>query len=352
MSLPGDDASRPDPLSFHLERLVHNSDDLDAVALSLKKHGSPWAAAQSEMLSLVYALTRSIDGTERGAQESRLQTLIQFGVKAIGPYRKFSLADGIDIHLAWIPPGAFLMGTSETGDDHDIFNEFTDFNEYAAPRHPVTLTRGFWMGITPITQLQFGTILGRNPSWCAHGKIYGPTQDLPVQEVTPEDVMEFLETLNQNQAEVQFRLPTEAEWEYACRAGTSTRYWSGDDESDLARVGWYQKNSRIPHRLGSAVTMHAVGMLPANPFGLHDMHGNVWEYCADHCDSDDHFYARSPILDPCCLEPEYSNRVTRGGDAYDDAASCQSASRQYGSLGSSHNDLGFRIVADFLPSRG
>ena len=131
-----------------------------------------------------------------------------------------------------------------------------------------------------------------------------------------------------------YRLPSEAEWEYACRAGTTTQYWFGDDPAKLAEYGWYSQNSG-----GSA---RSVGLKPANPFGLYDMHGNAEQWCADWLD--DKWYAASPTSDPQG-PPAGSRRVIRGGDWYYDASHCRSAFRNYnyGPANRLYN-LGFRVV--------
>jgi formylglycine-generating enzyme required for sulfatase activity len=168
----------------------------------------------------------------------------------------------------------------------------------------------------------------------------------PVEEVEWAHARAFLKRLS-GLARSRFRLPTEAEWEYACRAGTTTRFWSGDGEEHLARVGWYEENSQsvTVWPMGDNTT-HPVGELLANAFGLYDMHGNVWEWCADLWD--EHYYARSPKKDPRCKRGEPGWRVIRGGYAWGDAACCRSASRTWHSADCSHNDLSFRVVADRL----
>ena len=130
-----------------------------------------------------------------------------------------------------------------------------------------------------------------------------------------------------------YTLPTEAQWEYACRAGTETEYWFGDDEAGLERVGWYGKNSgRKPHPVGGKA---------ANPWGLHDVHGNVWEWCEDGFDSS--YYQRSPADDPKG-PPGRALRVVRGGSWYNAARNLRCASRFRNRPEYRYDYLGFRVA--------
>jgi formylglycine-generating enzyme required for sulfatase activity len=291
------------------------------------------------LLRLVYSLTRRVDG-DRGPEE-RLRDLLRQGVRAIGPYRRVILAKGVAQDFAWVPPGAFRMGGPE---DEERAEGDEEEEQVSAewPVHEVTLTRGLWVGTTPVTQGLFTHVTGRNPSWGSdRGPEVAPEDfDLPVQEVEWNHARRFLKRLSQ-QVGPRFRLPTEAEWEYACRAGTTTRFWSGDAEADLARVAWYWANTQDAYP-----PMRPVGRLPANAFGLYDMHGNVWEWCQDIFMGD--YYTRSPREDPVCRRGDPEQRVIRGGDAWDDAGDCRSARRDDYHADCSHNDIGFRAVADRL----
>jgi formylglycine-generating enzyme required for sulfatase activity len=163
------------------------------------------------------------------------------------------------------------------------------------PQHRVRITKPFYLGKYLVTQEQWEAVMGNNPS---HFK--GPKN--PVEQVSWDDCQQFL---RQAQREVgvrggKFQLPTEAQWEYACRAGSTTRYCFGDDESGLGEYAWYDKNS------GNKT--HPVGEKKPNAWGLYDMHGNVWEWCQDWYDGG--YYANSPTDDPT---GPGSNRVLRGG---------------------------------------
>jgi len=156
------------------------------------------------------------------------------------------------------------------------------------PAHSVTLTQPFYMGKYEVTQAQYLQIQGTNPSW-----FQGLTN--PVDSVSWEDADAFRQQASTATKEA-LRLPTEAEWEYACRAGTRSVYSSGDQEADLDRVAWYDGNSK-----GST---HPVGEKAPNAFGLYDMHGNVWEWCSDWYAED--YYATCPAID--CPRPN-SDRI-------------------------------------------
>jgi formylglycine-generating enzyme required for sulfatase activity len=157
---------------------------------------------------------------------------------------------GLNLEMVGIPPGTFQMGSNDFGNEKPI--------------HTVELD-GFWMGKYEVTQRQYEGLMGTNPS-----DFKGPNK--PVEGVSWNDAMEFCRKLSQATGK-QYTLPTEAQWEYACRAGSSGKYCFGDDESQLGDYAWYAKNS------GSET--HAVGGKRPNRWGLYDMHGNVWEWCAD-----------------------------------------------------------------------
>jgi len=305
---------------------------------------------RGELLRLVYALTRSAGGPDRAGQEQRLRILLRQGVRPIGPYRRLELDGEVALDFAWVPPGVFLMGSPDGEEGRPRNEEEAQgwrLRPGEGPRHEVILSRGFWMGTTPVTQLQYARVVGRNPSWDSDGSadVEPENRDRPVQEVTWFDAVAFLRRLSKRTggltAGARFRLPTEAEWEYACRAGTTTRFWSGNAAADLAWVGWFGANTR-----GEDSPLQPVGRKPANGFGLHDVHGNVWEWCADLFGEG--YYARSPGKDPRCRRGEEGRRVVRGGDAWDDAAACRSAARDSNAADCSHNDISFRVACDRL----
>jgi len=212
------------------------------------------------------------------------------------------------LRMVVIPGGSFMMGSNSGPDDEK-------------PVHRVTVS-SFEMSAMEITQVQWRAFMGNNP-WWYHNK----GDDLPVENVSWDDAIEFCRKLNELTGQ-RFDLPTEAEWEYACRAGTSTNYYSGDSESDLDRVGWYYRNS--------GKTTHPVGQKQANAFGLYDMHGNVWEWCSD-------LYGRYGGGELAWKGVGIGfDRVLRGGGWANDANYCRSASRN-DPLSGSH-PVGVRLV--------
>lgn len=221
----------------------------------------------------------------------------------------------MDMKFVWIPPGEFMMGSpeDEPGRDHD------------ENQHKVIITEGFFMQRTPVTQGQWKTVMGNNPSYFDE---YG--DDYPVERVSWDDAQEFIKKLSRMDGR-QYRLPTEAEWEYACRAGTTTPFWTGDSDADLAQAGWYGGNS--------GKKTHPVGRKEPNAFGLYDMHGNVWEWCSDWFGD----YPADSVTDPIGPSTGY-NRVLRGGGWLSDAGYCRSACRLHVSPADRFNDLGFRMV--------
>ena len=222
-----------------------------------------------------------------------------------------------------IPGGNFQMG-SKSGDSDE------------EPVHRVNI-KPFYIMTTEVTQAQWKAVMGNNPS---HFK----GDNLPVEKVSWNDCQEFIKKLNQRDPWKGYCLPSEAEWEYACRAGTTTKYYSGNSESDLKRVAWYYGNS------GSKT--HPVGQKQPNAYGLYDMHGNVWEWCEDWYHNS---YNGAPINESAWVSPSGSARVLRGGSWINvpwlclsanryTQRSCRSASRGSSEPGYRSLNLGFRLA--------
>ncbi len=219
---------------------------------------------------------------------------------ATGITNKTSTFAGIE--FIWCSPGAFMMGSPSTETDRSP-DEI---------QHQVTLTRGFWMGKYEVTQAQWESVMGTNPS-------YFKGKDLPVEQVSWDDVQAFLTKLNQ-QGKGAFRLPTEAEWEYACRAGTTTAFCFGDAPAQLGDYAWYNQNS--------GGQTHPVGQKRPNAWGLYDMHGNVYEWCQDWFGD----YPIGAVTDPPG-STSGSDRVNRGGGWNYSPGGCRSAIRYWNSPG-------------------
>lgn len=230
-----------------------------------------------------------------------------------GKEREFEIKGLTTVKMCWIPAGGFIMGSPE-GELGRIRHGRKAEDE---GRHPVHIKKGFWMGKFEVTQRQWVAVMGENPS-----KFKG--EGLPVERVRWEDSREFIEKLNgagSLPAGWRFDLPTEAEWEYACRAGTEKALNSGQGLtsewgrcSKLDELGWYRANS--------GGRTHAVGEKRANAWGLHDMHGNVYEWCRDWYDE----YEVGLQVDP--VGPaDATFRVARGGCWAAFARNCRSANR-------------------------
>jgi len=226
-----------------------------------------------------------------------------------------ALGDGVSLSFYWIPSGSFLMGSPSAEEGHE---------EIESPQHRVVIAHGFHISCTPVTRNQWAAVTGLSPSTAAEGTH-------PVTEVSWDDAQRFLARLSEVRAPGSFRLPTEAEWEYACRAGSSGRYAGGDSEADLDRMGWYSASSN-----GAA---HPVGQKAPNAWGLHDMHGNVFEWCQDW----DGPYALGEQTDPSG-PPSGDKRILRGGCFKCPPPYCRSANRYSAPPDRRSLNFGFRVV--------
>ena len=229
----------------------------------------------------------------------------------------------IGVKMALVPAGELKMGSPEP--DTEAWND-------EKPEHVVRITRPFYVGVCPVTQEQFQRVMGENPSWFAGGP------NRPVEYVSWEDAQEFCRRLSalpeEEAAGSPYQLPTEAEWEFVCRAGTTGKWSFGEDESAFADHGWYHGNS-------SGETQPIAQKKP-NAWGLYDIHGNVWEWCADWYVED--YYAASPSKDPTGPASGLY-RVLRGGSWYFGPADSRSASRGWNSPLGRYNACGFRIIS-------
>ena len=226
------------------------------------------------------------------------------------------VTNSVGIKLAYIPPGKFTMGSPET-EPGRVANE---------TQRNVKIEQGFRIGVTEVTQKQWQLIMGTNPA-------FFQGDDLPIEQVTWHEAVEFCQRLSEKEKK-RYRLPTEAEWEYACRAGTATVYYSGKDKDMLDAVGWYVENS--------GNQSHPVGRKQPNAWGLYDMHGNVSEWCAERLPDDKEGDSRSAQLS----SEENALRDLRGGSWGLNASDCRSASRLRNAGTSRYFDLGLRVVCD------
>jgi formylglycine-generating enzyme required for sulfatase activity len=262
--------------------------------------------------------------------------------KAVKSQGGKEITNSIGMKLVLIPKGTFQMGSppSENGSED---------NER---QHEVTLTRDYYIGAFEVTQSQYEKVMGKNPSYFQGDKIAErhpqtnrvvkevDSSNHPVEQVSWKDAVEFCQKLSELPEEKAagrvYRLPTEAEWEYACRAGSKSAYSFGDERDSLDDYAWYGEN-------GDGKT-HPVGQKKPNAWGLYDMHGNVWEWCSDWYGD----YPKGAVSDP--VGPRGgSGRVGRGGSWDGEAANCRSADRGGDIPSDRYDSNGFRVA---LSSQG
>ncbi|MFC1526848.1 formylglycine-generating enzyme family protein [Candidatus Latescibacterota bacterium] len=225
------------------------------------------------------------------------------------------------------------MGTTEEQEqllrDKGLWHDWFE-NEH--PEHEVTISQGFWLAKYEITQGQWQAVMGTTP-WVGQDLVQIDPNN-PAVSIPWNDVQGLINSLNSDAGQTVYRLPTEAEWEYACRAGTMTPWSFGDDETLLGVYAWYAGSAPdVGESYG-----HAVGTKLPNPWGLHDMHGNVWEYVQDWHGS----YSGEAQVDP--QGPSGSRRATRGGGVTSGAGWERSAVRSHMQPDAGDNNLGFRLL--------
>jgi formylglycine-generating enzyme required for sulfatase activity len=224
------------------------------------------------------------------------------------------LGGGVTMNMVAIKPGKFSMGSPDgKGDDDE------------RPAHPVEITEPFWLGQTEVTQAQWQAVMGNNPS-------HFTGLDRPVERVSWNDATEFCKRLSEKTG-MTFRLPTEAEWEYACRGGTTTAYSFGESDALLSEFAWFSGNSPRSTQL--------VATRKPNAWGLYDKHGNVWEWVNDWYS--DTYYESSPSKDPPGPSSG-TDRVLRGGSWISDSDICRSSDRDYFTPDIVGSNLGFRAA--------
>jgi formylglycine-generating enzyme required for sulfatase activity len=221
------------------------------------------------------------------------------------------ITKSLGMQFALIPAGEFRMGSTLRADE--------------IPMHTVHISKPFYLGIHEVTQGQWEAVMGNNPSQ------FKGDANRPVETVSWEEVQQFIDKLNTREGGTKYRLPTEAEWEYAARAGSKTAYSFGDDNSQLDKYAWFEGNA--------GKTTHPTGTRQPNAWGLYDMHGNVWEWVQDWYDK----YTVEPVTDPQG-PTSGSRRVLRGGSWITDAGNCRSASRNNDAPSGRSLRVGFRLL--------
>ncbi len=224
-----------------------------------------------------------------------------------------------DMEFVLIQPGEFDMGSP--------VNEIGRYED-EGPVHRVTISEAFYISKYEVTQKQWREVMGDNPS-------FFKSDDLPVENVSWNDVQKFIKKLNEKESTNKYRLPSEAEWEYTARAGSTTRYSFGDDDSELGKYAWFFNNS------GSKT--YPVGKKGVNPWGLYDVHGNVWEWVQDEWHDT---YDGAPTDGSAWQDKKSALRVFRGGSWIAHARNCRSASRSRFAAGNRERHFGFRLLQE------
>ena len=228
-----------------------------------------------------------------------------------------TLQDGMTLEMVHVEGGQFIMG-----------DEIGDLWNACRPRHEVKI-QAFYIGRFPVTQVQWVAIMGQNPS-----RFNGSNR--PVESVSWHDAQEFITRLNELTGE-HFRLPTEAEWEYAARGGVLTEHYPYAGSDKLGEVAWYAENTYGETK--------PVGLKFPNELGLYDMSGNVWEWCQDWYDEGYYEYCKTRGLVENPRGPDTGvARVLRGGSYFSDPINCRCADRSTAPPGSRGDDIGFRLV--------
>ena len=280
---------------------------------------------------------------------------------ASSPKRGTVITNSIGMEFAYIPAGEFLMGSP-------MSDEQTQDDE--TPQHRIRITKPLRVGVYEVTIGQFGAfvtatayqtdaegygqggwglnemgeIIGPSPRYSWRSAGFTHSDDHPVMNVSWNDAVKFCKWLSEKEAAI-YRLPTEAEWEYACRAGSTTRYHFGDADAALRDFAWYHENVS---EMRDERFVPKGGQKRANAWGLHDLHGNMSEWCSDWYAET--YFGESPVADPQG-PPKGEYRVKRGGGWYSMSRDCRSASRSWIEQANRSFNIGFRVVRTIAPSR-
>jgi uncharacterized protein (TIGR02996 family) len=251
---------------------------------------------------------------QRAAFHARVVELLEAGVRPCVPQETLQIADGVEMTFSFIPPHTFRMGR--------VNGEY-----WGIPAHVVTLTRGFYLGVYPVTEKQWFAVTGETSP-------YFEGDNRPVIGVTWEECRAFCVEVSKRTGRT-LSLPTAAQWEAACRAGTTTEFHTGDGEAAMRKAGWYCENRKMYPDWVSL----PVGQLLPNAWGLYDMHGNVWEFCQDFWGP----YPTGYVIDPTGPELD-THRVIRGGCLAIKAEYCSSPYRTFCEPDINGGSVGFRVA--------
>jgi uncharacterized protein (TIGR02996 family) len=298
-------------------------------------------AARAELLRLDVEMRRTPWGKVPAKKKNRMLRLLADGVRPYLP----SITNSLGMTFVLVPPGTFWMGSKrqERG-------RFPDED----PIHEVELTRPFYLGVHQVTQAQYEKVMGENPSAFRKGGAFASrvrkmdTSDLPVESISWRSAREFCRRLSRRAAEKRagrkYRLPSEAEWEYACRAGVSSQPFFLRGRLRPQDGNFVERDGHDD--AGEESRPRPVGSYPPNALGLHDVHGNVWEWCADYFD--ELYYHTSPRVDPPGAAFS-EQRVFRGGAWRSWQAICRAACRSADSEDFSDDYTGMRAALSWAP---
>jgi formylglycine-generating enzyme required for sulfatase activity len=309
---------------LELERFQSESSELEREVIkpdNTPQRGTELYSQKNELNRQINALKQSVADTKMLPKLEKIRnSLDELRIKVI---------NSIGMKFVLIPAGSFTMGSrlSSAGIARKYGGKAEYYNDEQPP-HQVEITKPFYLQTTEVSQAQWKKVMGDNPS---HFKDCG--DDCPVERVSWDDAQKFIKKLNQMEGINKYRLPTEAEWEYACRAGTTTVFSFGNEVDKLGEYGWYGDNSGGKTK--------PVGKRRPNAWGLYDMHGNVYEWCQDWYGD----YPTGPIPDPKG-PAKGKGRVLRGGSWYSDAGFLRSASRSWDDPDFRYNYNGFRVARD------
>lgn len=290
------------------------------------KQGGPlkWLVVIAVVLVSVLVVRKNLPETSPKpvSLQPTVPTARQTATPVAGDTREIEVAPGVKMAFVWVAPGSFRMGS----DDSDADSADSD----EKPVHEVRLTKGYWIGKYEVTQKEWQAVMGNNPSYFRGDR-------LPVEQISWNDCQEYVKKVNaylaQRGEELRVRLPTEAEWEFAARGGTESRGFKYSGSDEIKDVAWYGED----WNKGST---HPVGTKSANELGIHDMSGNVWEWCADWYGN----YSSGSVTDPRA-PGSGDGRVLRGGCWNDTAVGCRSANRLGGMPGYRDDYLGVRLAS-------
>jgi formylglycine-generating enzyme required for sulfatase activity len=325
-------ASKSSPIRTNYQARVLATQPRPVKKTSVKKMPAPVKKTRSSVTTTPPLAIAPFDAKEAKKHQ-------EAWAKHLGMPVEFTNSIGMKLKL--IPAGDFLMGSAKSPQELvRLFNlDERDATYFAGeqPQHRVRITKPFYLGLTEVTQGQWESVMGTRP-WSGESRVKVGT-DYPATYMTWEDAAAFCRKLSDKEGR-KYRPPTEAEWEYACRAGTTKAFHFGDGPSGLDEYAWWGgfrgagncREEKYPHRVGQRRT---------NTWGLYDMHGNVWEWCTDWYDED--YYGKSPNADPTGPATG-SNRVIRGGAWASEAMYCRSALRDKDAPDFRGLDLGFRVA--------